>query len=191
MPLGGSSGDGGAAKQEAARQLALDKGMASINNTYSKYGDNFYNQRGQDYMAFATPTMMENYRTTKNNLAYGLARNGILNSSAAVKDNADLNTNLAENTNTITNAAQDQENQLRTQVQNSRNNLTSQLIASGDPSTASEGAAAATAGLSAPGAFQPLGNMFGDFANTYLANMNARAYNPQTASIWSQLSSAF
>jgi hypothetical protein len=187
MPLGGSGGDGGAAAQEKARQAAIDSGMGRISQLYSKYDDNFYQQRGKDYQAFATPQMMSQFRTTKNNLAYALARNGILNSGAAVKENANLDNTLDQNTSTIANAAQDQENQLRQQVQGSRNNLTQQLIASSDPSSVSINANAATAGLNAPGAFQPLGNMFSDFANTYLANINARAYNPQTASIWSQL----
>jgi hypothetical protein len=187
MPLGGSAGDGGAAAQEKARQAALDRGMGQIGDIYSKYDDNFYNQRSKDYLAFATPQVMDQYRSTKNNLAYALARNGILNSGAAVADNTNLNKTLTRNVGTLANQAQDQANQLRQQVQNSRNTVTQQLIASSDPATVANSARAETAGLAAPPAYQPIGNMFSDFANTYLANVNARAYNPQAQSIWSQL----
>lgn len=191
MPLGGASGDGGVAQQEAQRQRQLNKGMGQINDLFSKYGDDFYNQRATDYTNYATPQMMENYRATKNKLAYALARNGLLNSSAATADDAALNRTLNANTNQIANEAQDQANQLRQQVQNSRNTLTSELIASGSPSTVSENANAATAGLAAPPAFGPLGNMFSDFAGTYLTNMNARAYNPQVPSLWGMFSGGF
>jgi len=187
MPLGGSSSDGGAAAQEAARQKNIDTGMGQINDLYSKYDNNFYGTAANNYTSYATPQIMSQYQATKNNLAYSLARNGLLRSGAAVKDNAALGKTLAQNQTNIANQAQDQANTLRNSVQDSRTNLTNQLISSADPSTVSENATAATAGLNAPQAYTPLSNMFQDFSNTYLTNMNARAYNPATASVWSQL----
>lgn len=190
MPLGGSAGDGGAAAQEAKRQSTLDSGMSQISSVFSKYDPSFYAQRAADYTSYATPQMMQQYNQTKNNLAYALSRNGILNSGAAVADNAALGKTLGQNQTDIANSAQDQVNQLQTNVQGVRTNLTNQLIASGDPSTVSENANIETAGLNAPGAFQPLGNMFNDFTQSYLTNINARAFNPQTQSIWQQLGGA-
>lgn len=188
MPLTGSGGgDGGAAKMERARQGRINQGMGQIKDLFGGYDDKFFDARKQAYLDYANPQVMDQYRTTKNNLAYTLARNGIMGSSAAVGEQGALDKNLAMQQNNVANAAQGQANQLREQVQNNRSNLTNQLISSGDPSVVAENSAAATANLRAPSTFQPLSNLFSDFAQTYMANQNARSYDPSTPSIWSQL----
>lgn len=233
-----SSGDGGAAATEAARQANINAGMQTINRTFdggtwgttpvSTYvpGTTYYNAQGQvwsppqganateaghaaaaagelysgtetsegfgqpqydaigkAYLSYATPQMMDQYNQTAHNLAYALARNGILNSGAAVNDNAALAKELSTQQGNLAQAAAGQENQLQTQVQNTRSNLVNQLVASADPSLTSEQAAAATASLRAPTAFAPVGNLFSDWSNTYLANINANAYNPNALNI--------
>lgn len=152
------------------------------------YGDEYYKKRADDYLAYATPQVMEDYRHTKNNLAYSLARNGALNSSVALQRKDALDKELAKNEGNLAQAAQGQVNQARAQVADTRSNLVNQLVASADPSLIAENANAATAGLRAPTAFQPLGNLFQDWTQTYLANMNAKAYDPSTPSLWKQFS---
>lgn len=177
-----------AAWKEQVRQQNIAQGLGSINKAFAGYDDGFYKKRADDYLAYSTPQVMDQYRNTKNNLAYSLARNGILNSGAAVQRDASLGKELATNEGNLAQAAQGQSNTLRSQVQDSRTNVTNQLLTSADPSVAAEQAQAATADLRAPTAFQPIGNLFSDWSNTYLANMNAQAYNPAVPSLWKQLS---
>lgn len=167
------------AGEEAAKAGDLFTGT----QTSKGFGQPQYAQIGQDYLSYETPQMMDQYNQTAHSLAYGLARNGILNSGAAVNDNAALAKELSNQQGQLAQNAAGQENQLQTQVQNTRSNLVNQLVASADPSLTSEQAAAATSSLRAPTAFGPIGNLFGDFTNTYLANMNANAYNPNALNI--------
>jgi len=180
--------DGGAAALQKKTQAKIDSGMATINQDFSKFGEPFYAKAAQDYEAYATPQMMGDYQNTKNNLTYSLARNGLLNSGAAVSKNAALQKQLGVNESDIANKAQDQSNQLRTNVASQRNQLISQVQAGAAPGQVATSAAAATAGLRAPTALPPVGNMFSDWANSYLTNMEANTYNPNTANIWQQLS---
>jgi hypothetical protein len=175
---------------EERRQARIQGGMGQISDIFSQYDDGFFDKRKQDYLSFATPQVMDQYRTTKNNLAYTLARNGLLGSSAGIRENSSLDKNLALQEGNLANTAQGQANNLRGQVQDARNSLTSQLIASSDPATVASGAAAATANLKAPGAFQPLSNLFNDWTSIYTANQNAKAYDPQTANLFSSLGGA-
>lgn len=184
MGLFGSSGDGGAAKQEQARQSNIKRGMQDIDQQFSRFDDKFYNQAGTDYTKAVTPRLYSDFQNTKNNLAYALARGGNSNSSAAIGRTTSLNNQLAENQSTIANQAQDRSNQLRTNVNNQRGQVVNQLEASADPQAANESALAATASIRAPSVIQPLGNLFADWSQQYL---NSTAKPPQTDNVWSQL----
>lgn len=188
MPLGGAGNAASQAQQqENNRQNAINTGMATINQDFSTFTPDFYKKAATDYTDYATPQVMQQYQNTKNNLAYALARNGISNSSAAAGKGAALNTELSTNLNTVANQAQDQSNTLQSNVASQKTNVVNQLEASADPSAAASSAAGAVAGLQAPPAYQPIGNLFGDWTSTYLANMNAQAFSPTTPSIWSML----
>ncbi len=190
MPMGGG-GDGGLAKTEAARQGRINAGMSAIDNAFSGFNENFFNTRRNDYINYALPQLTKQYQNTRNNLAYSLARNGLTNSGAAVKENQALTDTNAENVATIGNEAQNQANQTRQQVATQKANVTNQLISSGDPSLARESAQQATAGLNAPPSWAPIGNLFSDFTNTYINNQTAKAYSNNQPSIFSQLGSVF
>lgn len=175
MGYGGGGGDGGAAQQEAQREAKINTGETDINNAFAGFDSDFYNQRKQDYEDFAMPTVQDQYHTTSNNLAYSLARNGILNSSTAIQRGQSLNRELATQTRGVADAGQEQANELQTNVQNQKSNLVSQLIASGDPSTVSANIGSITAGLQAPSAFTPIANVFNSWSNQYLNNQASQA----------------
>jgi len=182
---GGGGGDG--SDIEKKRQANLDAGMSQISNIFGRYNDDFYKERGKAYTDFAVPQVQQQFKTTRNNLAYALARNGILSSSTANQRNQDLQSELSKNLTTVGNQAQGEMNKLRSDVSNARSNLTNQLISSGDPSVISGNAAVATQGISSTPSFNSLGDMFGNWTNTYLTNINARAYNPAVPSLRQQL----
>ena len=182
------SGDGGAAAQQKKTQAQIDSGMATIDKNFAGFNEDFYQKAAKDYESYATPQMMDQFRNTKNNLTYTLARNGLLDSGAAVSRNAALQKQLGVNESNIANTAEDQANTLRGNVATQRNQLTSQVMAGAAPGQVAMGAEAATAGLRAPTALPAVGNMFSDWANTYLTNMQANTYNPNTANLWQMMS---
>ena len=191
MSLFGSGGGDAAAqaqKQEAQREASISQGMTDINSQFSSFTPDFYNKAAQGYENYATPQAMQQYQKTKNSLADALARNGITQSTAAATEGQSLNNELSTNLNTIANTGQNTANTLESNVSAQKSNIVNELEASADPSAASVAASSAVAGLQAPPAYQPLGNMFSDWTSTYLANMNAQSYNPNQASIWSMLS---
>lgn len=190
MSLFGSTGDGGAAAQEAARQANITQGMGEIQNQFAGFTPQFFNQAATDYTAAVTPGMMRDYQTTKNNLTYSLARGGLLQSGAAVQRNASLSNQLSQNNSQITNNAQQQSNTLQANVNTQKANLVSQLESSADPSSIATQAAASASQLRAPSAIQPLGNLFSDWSQQYLAGMYGNsAAQPGNMSIWNQLGS--
>ena len=182
------SGDGGAAAREKKTQEQIDSGMATINQNFAGFNDDFYKKAATDYTNYATPQMMGDYQNTKNNLTYSLARSGILNSGAAVSKNASLSKELSTNESNIANTAQDQSNQLRTNVSNQRNSLISQVEAGAKPGEVATSTAAATSSLRAPTALPAVGNMFSDWASAYINNLSANTYNSNSSSLWQQLS---
>lgn len=186
--MGSSGGDGGASRQEKQRQSRINTGMGDIDKAFSGFDQGFYDQRAQDYTNYANPQVMSDYRNTKNQLAYSLARNGLSRSSADINQNAKLSNTLSQNLSDVANEGQNQANTLRTNVANEKANSVNQLISSAEPSVANESALSSVAGLQATPAFAPVGNLFQNFSNQYLANQTAKAYsNTQSSNPFSQL----
>lgn len=186
MSLFGGTGDGGAAAAEAARQANISQGISTINNDFAGFDPKFYNQVSQDYLATATPQLMDQYQNTANNLTYALARQGLSNSSSAASRTASLGQALSLNQAQLASNAQGQANTAEANVASQKNTLINQLESSGDPTVASEGAQAAAAQLRAPNPIQPLGNMFAQWANDYLTPQNNNAANG-IGDIWQSL----
>ncbi|MDE2098680.1 MAG: hypothetical protein KGL39_15605 [Patescibacteria group bacterium] len=188
MSLFGGSGDGGAAAQMAAQQAQVRQSQAEINKDFAGFTPDFYNKAATDYTQSVTPGMFKDFQNTKNNLTYALARAGILNSGSAVTRNASLTNQLAQNESQIAGNAQQQSNNVQASVNTQKGQLLQQAQAGTDPSVINAQATGAVSQLRAPSAIQPLGNLFADWSNTYLANQNAQAFqSPGTMSIWNQL----
>lgn len=186
--FGGGSGDGGAAQAEAARQNRISQGQRDIDQQFAQFDEPFYQKAATDYTAATTPKLLSDFQTTKNNLTYALARSGALNSSVAVNKNASLDKTLAANEATVTNNAQDRANQLRGNVSTQKGNLVNQLESSGDPTAIAGQAQGATASLRAPSIVQPLGNLFADWSQQYLAGSTNNAVEGRpTGNVWNNL----
>lgn len=179
--------DGGAASAEAERQRKIREGESNLDQKFAGFNTDFYNQRTQDYVKAATPDVMKDYRETKNNLTYSLARAGLLKSSSANQRDASLQSKLASNESQIANNAQDWTNRLKADVQTQKGNLTSQLVAGGDPTAVNAQALGATASLRADSPIQPLGNLFQEWSSQYLGNKMSQANGD--SNIWNSLNS--
>lgn len=183
--FGGRGGDGGITAQEAARQERIKDGMSRINSQFAGFDQNFYDAAAENYKAATMPRMLRDYQTTRNNLTYALARGGMLKSSAGVQKNQSLQDELSSNQSRIANNAQDQANRLRGQVNEQKGNLIMQLQSSADPASIAEQATSATAGLRAPSAIAPLGNLFADWSQQYLDRQPYQAGS--NSNIWQNL----
>ena len=176
-------GDGGAGKQaaqqradEQARQARITSGMSSIDRAFGAFNDDFFKQRANNYVDYAMPQLERQAGDARDNLIYALSRSGNLDSSAAIKRNADL----AEETNQqrigIRNAGMDQASRLRGDIENTRSGVVSQLNATGASSAASSAALRSIQQFNQPAGYSPLGNVFASFAQT-LSGIGANAGN--------------
>ena len=168
----------------------MQQGTDTVNKQFAQFTPDFYQQAAKAYTNYATPQAYQQYRQTGQTLTGNLARNGLLNSSAGVNLNRGLNQELNTNLSTIANTGQNQANELQSNVATQKNQLLSQVEAGAQPGQIATEAAASTASLRAPTPLPAVGNMFSDWSNTYLGNMEANTYNPSTGNLWQLFSGA-
>lgn len=178
FPSGGGAGK--LAKQqrddELARQARIASGMRDINTTFAGFDDGFFNRRRQAYENYAVPQLDRQYGDVKNNLIFALARSALGQSSAGFDKTADLNAEFDKNRIDITNRGLAEANTARSNVENVRSGLVSQLNATGDNSAAATAAVRQAENLNQPSGFSPLGQLFADFAGT-VANIGSNSRN--------------
>jgi hypothetical protein len=176
----GDSGADAAAqarRQEQEREGRVQEGVSQIDASFGGFNDAFYDARKQAYLDTAMPQYYDQYQTTRNSLAEGLARRGLLNSGAAVRANDSLQRYAKVQSNQIADQAQGAENALREDVANERQDLVNQVVASGDPTAASNATLAAATAARRGSTFAPIGNLFSDWTNVWRANQAANYYN--------------
>lgn len=182
MSLFTSTNDGGATALENQRQANIQQGQGQIDSAFAAFNPKFYQNYQQTVLGAETPQLDQQYQNTSKNLTYALARGGSLNGSVAQQEGASLNHQMATNEGEVAGQAAGATNQLQDQVQGQKSNLTQELVQGGNPSSIAEGATAAASQDRAPSAIQPLGNLFADWSNQYLAGQNAAAYGAQAQS---------
>lgn len=180
MCFGGSSAADDIAQQqradEVAREGRIKQGMSSIANIFGKFNDGFYQKRYNDYEDYALPQVNQQQAGQRRDLIYALARDGNLDSSAAVDKSAELQELGNQQRVNAADEGLNQENALRGQVEQTRGNVVSELNATGDDQAASQSAMRAVQNLNQPAGFSPLGNLFANFANS-VAMIGSRAGN--------------
>lgn len=161
-----------AAKLERQRQQNIKLGTDQINQAYSGFNPEFYQQRIHDYTSYAMPQLAQQYRTNSADIGFGMANRGLLGSSIAQQKGSQLNRAQGQAQRGIVDAGIAQAQGLQNQVEGSRSNALSNLYASADPAGASRQAIAQSASFARPSMFQPLSDMFGSIAQSYyLANL--------------------
>ena len=109
-----------------------------------------------------------------------------------VGDEANYKLEKAMNTGkqTVADNAIGQANELRKQVEDSRQQAINQLYQTGDPSQALKTAINSASSFENPGGFAPLVNTFGDVMNQFYINKLLSAYTGGTAAMNGQQNSA-
>jgi hypothetical protein len=165
-------------EQERKRAAAISSGMTGIDQAFAGYNPQFYGQLQRNYLASALPQVGEQYRQTRNNLAFNLGQRGMLRSSASAGLGSSLQKQLAANETAVANQATQAVQDLQRRVQEQKNQVTQQLLQSANPQLARQQALETASGFSAPSLMQPLGNLFQNWSNIYLAQQTANAYKP-------------
>ncbi len=135
----------------------VTKLFTGTHSTGGGFDDGFYQNLENKYLDYARPALDDQFLNARKQLVFALARSGNLASTSAAQRQAKLDAEKARYEGDITNAAHGYSNQTRTDVENARDSLISQLTATEDPSAAAQGAVQRAAVLSRPPAFNPVG----------------------------------
>lgn len=154
-----------ARQREEKRKADILAGTARIDENFNRFDDNFYGQRRQAYLDYATPQLDQQLAEARKQLTFALGGAGQLRSSAATDRLGRLMQDYELQRAGLVSEADNQAQQLRTQVANSRNTLIDQLNASADPDAAyNNSLARASLIQSTPNSFSPLGQLIGNAA---------------------------
>lgn len=154
-----------ARQQEAARQGRITQGRAAIDKAFAGFDDPYYAKVASDYTSYYTPQLTRKYQDAMRAMTTQLASQGNLTSSAGAEKLGELRRSFGENEASISNAATDAANNLRSQVSAQKSNLYQTNNAAADPSQAASLAGSA-AGAIAPAPYTPLGDVFASFLKT-------------------------
>lgn len=168
--------------REEERQARLKSGLTNIDSVFSGFDNNFYDARKAAYLGYYRPQIEDQFGQAKDKLTYALARNGILNSTAAADEAARLTKNYADNWASIVSKAEADANALRGQVAGEKSALIQQLNATSDADRVTNDALSRTQMMyqNRP-EYNPLGDIFagvGDaVGNAAWANKQRQLYN--------------
>lgn len=152
--------------------------------TFEGFQPDFYAKRAQDYANFALPQVAEQYRDTRNAMLFGLANRGLSASSVGRTASANLERTAGTARQTVADTAIGQANQLRRDVERSRQEAIGQLYQSADPAQAFQSAIGSAASFRQPSTFAPIANLFSNLANQYYLSQVFNNYrqNPYASS---------
>lgn len=160
------------AEREAQRRNNITAGTQAIDNALGGFDDNYFVSRQNAYVDNALPALNQQFSDAQKQLIYALSRSGLMQSSEAADRQRRLNEERGRYERDIQNNAINFANQGRTNLENTRSNLLSQLTATEDPTATATAAAAQAQLLNAPPTFDPLQPYIFNTVNS-LENLNA------------------
>ena len=149
-----------ARQQEQERQQRINEGKAKIDDAFSVFTPQYFNQFKNDYLAYYNPQVDDQFGDARKGLRYNLARAGTQDSTAGQKAFSDLTENYGDRRREIASKALEATNNIRSQVEQNKGDLYSQNTASADPSLAAIQAVGRAGSLQSPPAFSPLADLF-------------------------------
>lgn len=152
-------------EQQFAKMRAEGKLFSGTEKT-AAFDDAFFQGRRDAYTNYATPQLEDQYGKTQRELIFSLDRSGNLDSSARGEKMSDLQQMYDIQKQGVADKALSYETTARNSVEDARSNLIATLNATGDAEGAAKSALARSQALSAPPAYDPLGQLFTDFTNT-------------------------
>jgi hypothetical protein len=150
--------------QEEERRGRINAGTQQVNQTFERFGPEYFRGIGESFRGFYRPQLEDQYGEAKRQTTFRYAGNP--NSSAANRGNANLTTDYNRNLQSLESNAFDAEARAKGEVEQRRASLLNLLEAgSGIENVASQANAIAQQQIGRP-TFEPLGDLFGKYANT-------------------------
>lgn len=178
-------------RQQQQRQFLIQQGLGQVNRAYAGFNPQFYDRQKAAILAAQLPQVGRQFVQQRNQLGYGLADQGLLRSSAGAQLGGALQEELAQQERNVFNQATQSVQGLQRDVSASKGNIISQLQQSADPTVAAQRAVESATQFSAPSLIQPLGDLFSNFSNIYLARqIGQRAVSTQPQTNQSRVPSA-
>jgi hypothetical protein len=146
--------------EEEARQARIRQGQGIIDNSFSKFDDNYYGGYETAYKGYYNPQIEDQYSETADALTAALAGRGILESTVGAERFAKLAEKAADAKARVASEAVDARNSLRGKVEKTKTDLYSMNTSAADPSAIAARAAGEATALAAPQAYSELGQLF-------------------------------
>lgn len=179
---GGQDAEREIRKQELAREQKITKGMGSIDQTFSKFDNSFYDRVRGSVRGVLMPQLNRQYQRVQGNLRTSMADRGLSASSINRKASTDLAVEKGMGEIAVENQAEGTVRETQNEVARQKGNITSLLISSANPTLAASQAVQAASMLSAPSIVAPIGNAFNSFAQVYLAHKQSNMYGDTASS---------
>jgi hypothetical protein len=144
--------------------------------TFEGFQQPFYDERAKAYENFALPQLGDQYRNARDAMVYGLSNRGLNQSTIADRGRYDLEKTTGSAKQQIVDTGIGQANQLKQDVEASRQNALKQLYQTADPAQAFQSAINTSSQFRNPSVFAPLGNMFAGLANQYMTSQLLKGY---------------
>lgn len=130
------------------------------------FDDNYYGGIRKAFTDFYLPQVDEQYDQAKRKLTYKFANTSNLDSSAGANNIANLFRDYNRERASIGDRALGAEKDLRSNVEQNRSELISQLQATADPEAAATSATARAKALATPSPYSPLGDLFSTYTGS-------------------------
>jgi len=159
---GGALGEAASlAREKAWGSVFSNGGVFSGVRSADGFDDNFYDERSQSYVDFATPQLEDQYKDASAALTSALSRSGQLRSTLAGDRSSKLQKSFATQRQSVVDKGREYANTARRNINASRDDAVSMLQASADPDAAVSSALnKASAARDAVPAFDPLAPVF-------------------------------
>lgn len=149
---------------EERRQQNIALGQQEIASAFGQFDDNFFNQRAQSYLDFATPQLDRQFQDQMRSLTAALARSGNLNSSLRGDLMGQLQREYDTSKLSLAEQARSFADQARTGVSTAKARLMESNAQLADPGTIRNSAMAEAQGLTANPQFAQLGQLLSDLS---------------------------
>lgn len=178
MGFGSSDASSSESQLQAQQAAQIQQGATAVQNAFAGFTPQFYNQRADAYDAYALPQLTNQYLQENQAMDENLADKGLNTSSAAQQEKGQLAITNKEAQGQIANTGVQQAEQLQQNVQGQENALIGELQNSVNPNSVAQQAVGTAAGFTGPSPMQPIGQMFSNLSNAYLANQYASNVMP-------------
>jgi hypothetical protein len=148
-----------AKRAEVRRQRNIQDGQGIIEEMFGQFNDDFYGQRRQSYVDFATPQLDRQYQEAMNSLVRSLSRSGNLNSSVRAQSMSDLQRQYQEALGTIGSQGAQYANQQRANIEAQRADLIQRNASLADPGVMRGLVESSVGSLSNAPTYTPIGTL--------------------------------